>query len=400
MGEAIKVDLRSNGKYWKAVWGTGSKSLGPKAKYGRRQAEALCRRLAVDLTVGIRRDGKAPRLSEWLKQYTRLRTDLGADTRTLMEHTGRYLLAYFTNDPPIDKIDRPDAAGWRAALAAGELRQANIYPKPDDLLHPDTKYQGYRKRLKEKEPKPLSEATVCKHVRCAKRIFEEATDESGIGLIPANPFRKLSGRPPKGKKNWATITPADLLRILDACPSSGWKALFALCRLAGLRRQEALDLRWDDVRWDLNRLMVNAHIDRETTKRAARVCPIEPPRCRTGLAKILREVLEAAPEGTARVCEGVSTYNLNRNAKVIVRRAGIPLYSKPFHALRKNRAGELAKEYPQHVFTEWMGHDASVAEEFYLRVDDDLYGSLPEDGTTEDQAAAAKSAQNRDQTTP
>jgi integrase len=388
MPQPYDVRLKSNGRYWQAFWfdekgNPRARSIGPKAEYSETKARAQCRTLAVDLKLGRQRDGSAPRLSAWLDQYKRQRTDVDPKTMALIDHTGRYLLAHFTNDPPISRIDRADAADWRAALARGELRaKANVYPKRD--VAKTTRYQAYRKRLEARgaELKPLSEATVAKHVRTAKKIFEEATEEGGVGYIEKNPFRRLTGRAPRAAKDWAVVTRGDLDKILEACPDAGWRCLFALCRLAGLRRQEALDLRWADVLWDKNKLQVNATIDRETTKRAKRVCPIDPAKCPTGLAKILRDAFAIAPAGAVRPCESVSTDNIDKAAKRIIANAGLLPYKKPFHALRKNRAGEVAAVYPQHVHEEWMGHDAEVAKEYYLRVEEDLYAPAPEAQTT------------------
>jgi len=389
MNVAYDVRVKSNGDYWKAHWRDAkgeprSKSLGPKSRYGRRQAEAMARQLAVDLRLGVSRDGVAPRLSEWLRKYLELRTDLAESTRKAVEHTGRYLLAYFTADPPIDRVTRLDAASWKAALARGELRKANLYPKSDDQIAPLTRFQTHRKRMsdadKRKEPRPLSASSVVKHVRDARRIFEEATEENGVGLIGKNPFRRLAGTRPKPAKDWAFVSHEDLGRILDACPNDGWRALFALCRLAGLRRGEALDLMWRDVLWDQNRLVINARLERETTKKAKRMPPIEPARAPTGLTALLAEIHARAPEGAERVCAGVEG-KLHRRAVEIIQRAGVIVYKKPFHCLRKNRCGEIARVFPQHVFKEWMGHDPEVAEQFYLRVEGDYYAAPNETQT-------------------
>lgn len=385
------VRLKSNGDYWQAFWRDGAgrahaKSLGAKSRRTEDAARRACVRLGVDVDTGRVRTGNGggagvPRLSEWVAQCKRCRAgDVDGKTLALIDHTGRYLLAHFASDPPIDRLTRADAAEWRAALARGELRaKANRYPKPN--------------AAKAGAARPLAPATVAKHVRAAKRMFEDATDESGVGYVDKNPFRQLSGRAPRAAKDWANVTAADLAKILDACPNAGWRCLFALARYAGLRRREALELEWRDVLWADNKLMVNARLKRKTTKRAARVCPIEPARCPpTGLSKILRDAFDAAPAGAVRVCAGVSPHNLDRQARHFVAAAGIAPYAKPFHALRKNRAGEVAAAYPQHVFTEWMGHSAEVAGEFYLRVEDDLYATLPNE--------AQKMAQNAESGPP
>jgi hypothetical protein len=69
----------------------------------------------------------------------------------------------------------------------------------------------------------------------------------------------------------------------------------------------------------------------------------------------------------------VTENNLRRNALVILRRAGIGEYAKPFHTLRKCRISEVALEYPQGVLEEWFGHDEDVSRIHYQRVPEELY---------------------------
>ncbi len=116
--------------------------------------------------------------------YLKLRTDIEPGTRTIAEQTGRYLLEFFDNDPPIDRISRQDAAEWRASLARGELAAAKAYPKPKDS--PDyaaesgqVSGKNWRRKRRRGKLKAVSEATVAKHVQTAKRIFSEASEEDG-----------------------------------------------------------------------------------------------------------------------------------------------------------------------------------------------------------------------------
>ena len=386
--EAPDVRLKSNGAYWQATYKDRdgkqrNKSLGPKANLSERQALARCRQLAVELATGEFRpkSDREMRLSEWLVRYPKLRTDLSPGTLLEVEQTGRYLSAFFTNDPPIDRISRLDAAEWRAALARGELHTAGRHVKPDDQVKPLTRVQPYRrKRAAELESglRPPAAATVAKHVRTAKRMFNEA-GPAGLELIRTNPFGRLSGRAPKARRTWRQVTPADLTRVLDACPDNAWRAAFALSRLAGLRRGECLRLQWQDIDWAGNRINVNARLDWETTKQSTRVLPIEPPRCRTGLIPLLRRWQAEAGDGVPEACPGIPATSVDSTARSILRQSGVGRYAKPFHTLRKCRAVEVASQYPEHVLCEWMGHSPEVAHEFYLRVDSDLF-ALPSDG--------------------
>jgi len=365
------VRLNRNGEYWLARWSIngrrGGKSLGSTRELSRRSAEALCRQLQAELAVDAA-PGRAPRLSVWCEQYKRLRTNLSSETMKLVDQTTRYLQEYFKLDPPIDRIARVDAAEWRAALHRGELHRANVYPKPDELAKPATRARKYRQHVD--AARPLSEATVAKHVRTAKRMFREAGPD-GLRLIPADPFKPLSGKAPDIDKSWSTVTPVDMTKILAECPNWSWKMLFALCRYAGLRRGECLRLQWQDVIWAENKLIVNARVKRGTKKRT-RVCPIEPARLPTGLLALLQEAHAAAAPGSTHVCPGIDKSTTSQHAKRILQRAG-KVYGDPFHTLRRNREMELAAVYPMHVFAEWQGHSPEVAQKYYLRVDESLY---------------------------
>jgi integrase len=304
-----------------------------------------------------------------------LPTDLSKGSKTILDQTCRYLLEYFKSDPRIDLITPLDGSKWKAALQRGELWRAKAYPKPREIVAESTKYRGYRKSIDAGKLMPLSDSTVSKHVRCAKTMFAKAGPD-GDEILLRDPFRKLSARVPESDTTWETVTAEDLKRIMDECPNRAWKMLFALCRFAGLRRGEALSLKWCDVLWDKNRLVINART-KKSTKKGMRVCPIEPQQLRTGLTALLQEAFQETKEGQEYVCPDINVGTLHDNAMRILARAG-KVYSDPFHTLRRNREMELASKYPIKPFSKWQGHHPEVALKFYLKVDDELY-DLPEE---------------------
>lgn len=362
MGGMRTVWLVSNGDYWRAAWGNKpgqSESLGHKSKLSRRAALKLCRNKEIELRT--KDMGKAPKLSAWLTQYAESRTDVKKSTRNLYRDCGRYLTAYFTDDPAIDRITRRDAAEWNDALSAGKIT-ATL----------NEREQRKPKNRRVWQVPKLS--TVRKHVRAAKLMFGEAARRD---LILFDPFDRLNGAPPKPLKKWRQVTRADLDRILDACPNDGWRALFALARLNALRLSEALSLNWTDLDWSGNRMTVNEDIEAETTKQAFRVPPIEPSLCLTGLTDLLQGYFDAAPDGAVKVCVGVDAGNVRRRALAILKASGVGVYAKPFHTLRKCRVSELALVYPQGVVEDWCGHDEAVSRRHYQRVPDELYAPIP-----------------------
>lgn len=266
-----------------------------------------------------------------------------------------YLRRHFADDPAVDQIDRQQAALWRAALSAGTLSKGN-----------------------ERHAGAPCDQTVCKYVRAARKIFAEALDQD---LIAINPFDRLRGTPARRLRDWAYLTQADMQQIYEACPDAGWRAFFALLRYAGLRRGEALRLRWADVNFEKNRICVNAPgtITAEDTKHYTRFVPIEAARCPSGLAGILHETFDLAEAGTVRVCDRVCSDNpksfttVNTRAAKIIVSAGIAKYAKIHHTLRRNAEQDWAAQYPQHVTSEWAGHSIEVSAQFYLRVPEELY---------------------------
>ena len=341
------VTLSSNGKYWQALYydGTGrrrAKSLGPKSKLSKRQAKVLCDRMAADMQVNPQRRyaGKAPRLGEHVQRYLASRTDISEGTYKIYDMTCRYLLEFFGGDVYVDRITRALAADWRGALARGGLENAK----------------------KTHQRKITSEATVCQNVRAAKVIFGYALRDD---LIMFNPFDRLKGVAPEPDKDWHYVDWTDFEQLLEACPNAGWRVFLGLQRIAGLRRGEALDLRWASVDWNDRRLTV---IARKTGKR--RVIPIEP-----RLFELLLDSFDQARPGEEHVVPrtSVSRGNLHVRIKSMIRRAGMQPWAKPYQVLRQNRETDWAQAYPQYVVSAWMGHNMSVSEKHYLQVPEELY---------------------------
>ena len=341
MANHTTVTLSSNRKYWQARYydHTGqrrTKSLGAKASLSRRRAKVLCDRLAAELQMnpGKASIGRAPKLEEFLERYLESRTDLAPSTRGLHRLTVRYLLSHFGGEAQIDRISRMMASDWRAALATGRLKMS-----------------GGKKRQ--------SEATVCIHSRNAKKMFSEAVRDD---LILFNPFDRLKGATKEPDKDWHYVDAEQLQKLLNACPSRGWRMLIALCRLAGLRRGEALEATWSAVDWEKKRLTV---IAQKTGSR--RVIPIGP-----ALYDLLLESFEAADEGEQLICP-ISHHCLWRNFQVIRRRAGLPRWKDAFKVVRRNCETDWAQQYPQYAVSIWMGHGIEVSRRHYLQVPEELY---------------------------
>ena len=351
MKTTITVVLSSNGKYWQAFYydTTGkrrAKSLGPKKELSRRQAKVMCDHLAVELNLnpGMADTGRPIKLDDLIMRYLKSRTDVQQATLSSHELTGKYLKEFFRPEIYIDRITRAMASSWRTAMATGECSL-------------------------NRHRRTMTEASVCIHVRNAKTIFNHAVKDD---LILFNPFDRLKGNAAEPDKDWKYVSLEELDKLLDACPNWGWKMLIALCRLAGLRRGEALGLSWSDIKWDEHRF---AFIAEKTGRR--RVVPIEPK-----LYQMLLDAFGKAEEGEERVCP-VSRHCLWRNFQVIRKRAGIEKWKDTFKVMRRNCETDWAQIYPQYVVSTWIGHNIQVSARHYLQVPEELYGKVAATNSTQ-----------------
>ena len=86
--------------------------------------------------------------------------------------------------------------------------------------------------------------------------------------------------------------------------------------------------------------------------------------------------------------------NLRTTFEKIVKRAGLQPRPKLFHALRASRETELAKEYPIHVVTAWLGNTPRVALRHYVQVTDADFERAAEASEKGGAESGARSAQN------
>jgi integrase len=241
-------------------------------------------------------------------------------------------MGFFRGDPSIDGITVAQANDFRLWVSAHEFEQN------------ERKYT-------------LSDSSVHRHVVVARQIFQTALDEE---LIRKNPFANVKVPAVVVDKNWEYVDDATLQKILDACPDEPMRMLFRLTRWAGLRQQEAMRLRWDQIDWDRRLLTVLPPTGKRTTKAKLRTTPIVPP-----LYDALRHWFEHATLGSPGPCAGVRTNNLYRNVDAIMERAGVPRYADPFHTLRRNLATDWVEVHALLDVASWTGHSPQVLATFY-----------------------------------
>ncbi|QKK09355.1 MAG: site-specific integrase [Planctomycetota bacterium] len=272
-------------------------------------------------------DEPSLRLRQWCGRFLRQRrVDVKPRTIQLYRHTIRGLNAHFPSNPSVESIGPGDAVEWRTRL----------------------KGRG------------LSEATVRQHCRHAKAIFNAAVDAEVIGT---NPFRKLPSRSIAANRDtFVDHETAD--RVIAELPDIAWRMLFGLARYAGLRvPSETHRLTWADVDWERARLRVYA--PKTNSERMVPICQ--------NLYPLLVDGFEAAAEHESRVVS-ISCNNMPRTLHAAIRRAGVEVWPDTFQTLRRSCESDLAKVFPQHAVSAWLGHSVQVSQEHYLQVTEDLFG--------------------------
>ena len=196
-------------------------------------------------------------------------------------------------------------------------------------------------------------------------------------LIPENPFDGVKAAATGIRDRQQFITRDEISRVLEACPDHHWRTIVTLARYGGLRTpSETFSLRWQDIDWNQNRIVVTSPKTEHHADKATRVIPLFPE-----LRPVLIEAFESAPEGAVYVVDekfrktamGPAGW-LNANPRTmflrIIRRAGLKPWPRLFHNLRASRETELVERFPLQAVTDWMGNTPKVALRHYLMTTD------------------------------
>ena len=311
-----------------------------------------------------RNPDRAPALERYGEQFLRLKKADGISARTASAYgyALRLLKAYFGKSRPIDKITRLTARKFKIALACNELNHVN------------------RSTCKRKT---LNGTSVETHMRHVHAIFEFAIEP--LDILETNPFRKLRGKQAPSRE-WRYVALEEFWRLFDAA-SDAWKTMLVICRLAGLRRSDAMSLTWANVDFSEGVLKF-------TTQKTGKFARI--PMC-AELVQVLRSDERGATlrmddrvvpqrlsrSRAARPEDYVSTANVGRHFEKLRELAGVAEYGSPLHTLRKSCINDWAKLYPPNAVQEWATHSSiQTTMTYYAKVsrDQELAAQKPVGG--------------------
>ncbi|MBY0587248.1 tyrosine-type recombinase/integrase [bacterium] len=291
------------------------------------------RLVRVGLVVA-RVDVRATKLGPFIDAYIAERVDVKPQTLINMRRAHVALVEHFGEGKPLSTITGGDADAFRLALLG----------------------------------KGLADNTVRRTCGRARQFFKAAIRSE---LIQRNPFDGIKCAVGANPKRRRFISRADSQKVLDACPNAEWRLIFALSRFGGLRcPSEHLALRWGDVDWEHNRLIVQSPKTERHEGKASRIMPIFPE-----LLPHLRDAFDRADAGTEFVVAHKRGAGVNWRTQLerIIQRAGLQPWPKLFHNLRATRETELAESFPLHVVCAWIGNSPTIAAKHYLQVTDEHF---------------------------
>lgn len=248
----------------------------------------------------------------------------------------------------------------------------------------------------------LSPTTIHKRLQTPRSFFHALRRRK---LIDENPFDGVKAAAAGIKDRQRFVTRDEIDLVLAACPDHHWKAIVALARYGGLRcASEVLSLRWQDIDWAANRIIVTSPKTEHQVGKASRTIPLFPE-----LRPILDNAFELAPEGAIYVVDekfrkaadrptGWMNTNLRTTFQKIVKRAGLTPWPRLFQNLRASRETELIEKHRVQAVTEWLGNTPRVAMRHYLMTTDEHFdAAVKGDGAAAqaaEKASSGKVAQN------
>lgn len=235
----------------------------------------------------------------------------------------------------------------------------------------------------------LSTATVSRRVKVARQMFAMAKRWK---LIEENPFADVATGSEKNRSRLRFISEETAAKVIDACPDTEWKLLFALSRWGGLRcPSEHLALTWADIDWATDRFRVRSSKTEHHEGGGSRMVPIFPE-----LRPFLQDQFELAEPGAVHVIARHRSSNINLRTRLlkIIEKAGLQPWPKLFHNLRATRQTELAESNPIHVVCAWIGNSESVAKGHYLQVTDEHFRKAAQKAARQPATIGANGAQS------
>jgi integrase len=259
----------------------------------------------------------------------------------------------------------------------------HIFPTLGKKKLVDLSVSDVDKLLSIKTDSGLSPSTV----RRIRAVLAQCLDQAIRWELLTRNVATLSRSPKSVRREGRTLSPEQARKLLDSLKGHRNEALYALMLSTGLRRGEALGLRWEDFERERGILRVRRQLKREggelvttdtKTALSRRAVNVPAPMLEVLLEHERRQERERAQLGSSWIDSGfiftssigtpIDPRNLYREFQIVCRRAGLGDWHP--HELRHSAASlMLAQGVKIQVVSQVLGHSS-------IRMTADVYGHL------------------------
>lgn len=329
VSRAAAETVRTHVRHLERAANTGTMPPAATAQWLEDVSAKIHAKLAVGGLTAGRREKASQALGRFIDGYIAKRTDLKERTLTNLRQSRGKLVEFFGSGRDLTTITPGEAADWRRKLA-----------------------------------ETLEQPTVAMHVKKARQFFADAISRR---LIAENPFLKVKAGAMTNDAKKHYIDLDTIQKVIDACPDSEWRLLFAMARFGTVRvPSEIRGLQWGFIDWHNKRMIVLSPKTEHHEGRDRRMIPIVPE-----LMPHLVETWDAAAVSELYVFARLRYKSLVTQAEKIIEKAGVARWPRLWQNLRSSCQTDLERRHPGHVVCAWMGNTPEIARKHYLQVTDD-----------------------------
>jgi integrase len=239
------------------------------------------------------------------------------------------------------------------------LRKFGEVCEPKDLTVID--YSMIEAFVKCREAEGVSPYTLNKNLRSLQSAFGKAVKRGYIKVCPINKDNRRDLFVSEPETNPVVLSDAEFKTVLAACPDDTWRTMCKIACHTGLRRNEVVFLKWDQVDFENEVLTVCNVEDHRTKSGKIRTVPMN-----QEIIDALTEAMLLAPEKNPFVfrCNMTEHNFSHRLARIVIDAGYYTVDDKgkkhnkfSFHDLRRTFGTNLAnKGISPKVLQELMGH--------------------------------------------
>jgi integrase len=193
-----------------------------------------------------------------------------------------------------------------------------------------------------------------------KQVAESPILEIGVSNTPSRDDDRV-------------ITVAEYRRLLEACPNNQWRVIIALARVGGFRcPSEAMTLRWSNVQFDRNVILIQSPKTKRHKGGEARIIPMFA-ELREELERLYFDPNYGSRDYVITLFSRKKEVYLGSRFNSISRRAGLGIIRNPFDNMRTTRSNEINQLFGSDLENAWIGHsDPTRKKYYYMQAENDI----------------------------